>query len=168
MLKTMWVLNHLTSTIHPLWGKSGNFCCFSLPQEATKIFDCSLTTNLIIILIIPAQNGLFGLDQSRWLVAGWVGGAFCVASYVHGHHSVYIRSLMHGECCRLSAREKFIPTWRYWYVIYVTIAFILFSPQSGDTALHMASMNGHPEVVKLLLQSHTDVNVKGASHSNAL
>ena len=46
------------------------------------------------------------------------------------------------------------------YVLSVTIAFILFSPQSGDTALHDASMNCHPEVVKLLLQFHADVNVK--------
>ena len=43
-------------------------------------------------------------------------------------------------------------------MINVTIAFILFSPQSGDTALHRASRYGHPEVVKLLLQSHADVN----------
>ena len=30
------------------------------------------------------------LDQLRWLAAGWVGGAFCVASYVYGHHSVWV------------------------------------------------------------------------------
>ena len=46
------------------------------------------------------------------------------------------------------------------YVISVTIAFILFSPQYGDTALHWASIKGHPEVVKLLLQSDADVNAK--------
>ena len=34
-----------------------------------------------------------------------------------------------------------------------------FSPQSGDTALHKASWNSHLGVVKLLLQSHADVNV---------
>ena len=39
------------------------------------------------------------------LSVNWVGGAFCVASYVHGHHNVGV-SLIHGECCRLSAREK--------------------------------------------------------------
>ena len=37
---------------------------------------------------------------------------------------------------------------------------MLVSPQYGSTALHIASINGHPEVVKLLLQSHADVNVK--------
>ena len=46
-------------------------------------------------------------------------------------------------------------------MISVTIAFILFSPQDGDTALHYASRNGHLEVVKLLLQCHADVHVKG-------
>ena len=45
-------------------------------------------------------------------------------------------------------------------MISVTVAFIYFSPQYGNTALHLASRNGHPEVVKLLLQSHADVNVK--------
>ena len=25
----------------------------------------------------------------RWS-AGWVGGAFCVPSYVHGHHSMWV------------------------------------------------------------------------------
>ena len=33
-------------------------------------------------------------------------------------------------------------------------------PQYGNTALHYASMKGHPEVVKLLMQSHTNVNIK--------
>ena len=42
----------------------------------------------------------------------------------------------------------------------ITTAFILFSPQYGGTALHIASGHGHPEVVKLLVQSHADVNVK--------
>ena len=32
--------------------------------------------------------------------------------------------------------------------------------QPGQTALHQASMYGNPEVVKLLLQSHADVNIK--------
>ena len=44
--------------------------------------------------------------------------------------------------------------------IICNIPFILFSPQYGDTALHDASRKGHPEVVKLLLQSHADMNVK--------
>jgi ankyrin repeat protein len=47
----------------------------------------------------------------------------------------------------------------YMTILSVTIAFV-FSPQYGDTALHEASSNGHPEVLKLLLQSHADVNVK--------
>ena len=50
-------------------------------------------------------------------------------------------------------------------MISVTIAFILFSPQDGDTALHYASRNGHLEVVKLLLQCHADVHVKGTVSS---
>ena len=45
-------------------------------------------------------------------------------------------------------------------LLSVTIAFILFSPQYGNTALHDAFWKGHPEVVKLLLQSHADMNVK--------
>ena len=40
-----------------------------------------------------------------------------------------------------------------------SIPFILFSLQYGDTALHKASRYGHPEVVKLLLQSDANVNV---------
>ena len=43
------------------------------------------------------------------------------------------------------------------------IAFILLksvSPQYGYTALHWASKKGHPEVVKLLVQSHASVNIK--------
>ena len=35
-----------------------------------------------------------------------------------------------------------------------------FSPQSGDTALHKASWNSHLGVIKLLLESHANVNVK--------
>ena len=49
------------------------------------------------------------------------------------------------------------------YVIIVTIAFILLmsvSPQYDRTALHWASENGHRAVVKLLVQSHANVNVK--------
>ena len=49
------------------------------------------------------------------------------------------------------------------YVIIVTIAFILLmsvSPQYGNTALHWASKEGHPEVVKLLVQSHANMNIK--------
>ena len=45
-------------------------------------------------------------------------------------------------------------------IILCNIPFILFSPQDGDTALHKPSRYGHLEVVKLLLQSHTDVKVK--------
>ena len=43
------------------------------------------------------------------------------------------------------------------------IAFILLksvSPQYGKTVLHWASEEGHPEVVKLLVQSHANVNVQ--------
>ena len=52
------------------------------------------------------------------------------------------------------------------YVIIVTIAFIPLknvSPcaQYGDSPLHWASTKGLPEVVKLLVQSNADVNVKG-------
>jgi ankyrin repeat protein len=46
----------------------------------------------------------------------------------------------------------------------VTIAFItlknVFPSQNGYTALHWASEEGHPKVVKLLVQSHANVNVK--------
>ena len=42
------------------------------------------------------------------------------------------------------------------------ITFIeCFSTQHGNTALHYASEEGHPAVVKLLVQSHADVNIKG-------
>jgi ankyrin repeat protein len=34
------------------------------------------------------------------------------------------------------------------------------SPQSGNTALHQACRNDYPNVVKILVQSHTDVNFK--------
>ena len=43
---------------------------------------------------------------------------------------------------------------------YIILLLSCFSPQSGNTALHWASVNGHFEVVKLLLQSHADVNDK--------
>ena len=49
------------------------------------------------------------------------------------------------------------------YVIIVTIAFILLMnvyAQNGNTPLHLASWGGNPEVVKLLVQSHANVNVK--------
>lgn len=35
-----------------------------------------------------------------------------------------------------------------------------FSSQYGNTALHSASLNGHHEVVKILVQYQADVNVK--------
>ena len=37
----------------------------------------------------------------------------------------------------------------------------MLSPQSGDTAIHYASEEGHPAVVMLLVQSHADVNING-------
>ena len=40
--------------------------------------------------ICQARNGMLSLEQLRWAAVGWVGGAFCVASYVHGHHSVWV------------------------------------------------------------------------------
>jgi ankyrin repeat protein len=36
----------------------------------------------------------------------------------------------------------------------------MFSSQYGKTPLHHASQRGHPEVVKTLVQSHSDVIVK--------
>ena len=36
----------------------------------------------------------------------------------------------------------------------------MFSPQYDSTALHYASLEGHPEVVKLLVQAHAYMNVK--------
>ena len=45
-------------------------------------------------------------------------------------------------------------------IILCYVISVLFSPQSGDTALHDASRYGCLEVVKLLLQSHADVNGK--------
>ena len=53
------------------------------------------------------HNGVFGLDQLRWLAAGWMGGAFCVASYVYGHHSVWITDawrVLQAIC--LASRDK--------------------------------------------------------------
>ena len=41
-------------------------------------------------MVCLAQNGMLGLDQLRWLATGWMGGAFCVASYVHGHQSMWV------------------------------------------------------------------------------
>ena len=41
--------------------------------------------NFVSLRMVRSVN----LDQLRWS-AGWVGGAFCVASYVHGHHSVWV------------------------------------------------------------------------------
>ena len=38
---------------------------------------------------MQAQNGVLSSEQLRW-VADWVVGAFCVASHVHGHHSVWV------------------------------------------------------------------------------
>jgi hypothetical protein len=35
-----------------------------------------------------------------------------------------------------------------------------FYPQTGKTALHDASSNGHPEVIQILVQSHANVNIK--------
>ena len=35
-----------------------------------------------------------------------------------------------------------------------------FSVQDGSTALHLASQNGHCEVVKILLKAKADVNIK--------
>ena len=49
------------------------------------------------------------------------------------------------------------------YVIIVTITFKILknvSPQYGYTPLHRASEKGHPEVVKILVQSYANVNVK--------
>ena len=42
--------------------------------------------NFISLRMVHSVN----LEQLRWSVAGWVGGAFCVASYVHDHHSVWV------------------------------------------------------------------------------
>jgi ankyrin repeat protein len=54
-------------------------------------------------------------------------------------------------------------------VISVNLLFLsYFSPQNGDTALHIASKNGHPEVVKLLVQSHADVNIKDRVSTESL
>ena len=36
----------------------------------------------------------------------------------------------------------------------------MFSSQYDRTALHYASLKGHPVVVKLLVQSHASMNVK--------
>ena len=97
-------------------------------------------------MVCLAQNGWCARFRSIKVAGSQLGGwGICVASYVHDHHSVWVT--------RLSARVNDT-------VISVTIAFILFSLQSGDTALHEASRYGHLEVVKLLLQSHADVNVK--------
>ena len=111
-------------------------------------------------MVCLAQNGMLGLDQLRWLVAGWVGGAFCVASYLHGHHSMWVTDawrVLQAICQGENYTNMMIPICdKCHYCFYI----ILFSPQNDRTALHYASMHGHPEVVKLLLQSHADVNVK--------
>ena len=77
--------------------------------------------------------------------------------YVHGHHSVWVTDawrVLQAICQGEIYTNMMI-------LITATIAFILFSSQYRDTALHDASENGHLEVVKLLLQSHANVNVKG-------
>jgi hypothetical protein len=104
---------------------------FSLPQEAMKLklwntILYSPTTKLKFdschdfqLCSLPDGEpstewcAQFRPTWGGWLV-GWVGG--WVASYMHCHGS-----LMHGKCCRLSAREKFRPIWWYWYVIILIL-----------------------------------------------
>jgi ankyrin repeat protein len=50
----------------------------------------------------------------------------------------------------------------------VLLLLSYFSPQSGNTALHLASSNGLPEVVRILVQSHADVDVKNGVSSYIL
>ena len=60
-------------------------------------------------------HGVPGTEWYAWfrsikVAGGWLGGwdILCSYSYVHDHHSVWVTdSLMHGECCRLSASDKF-------------------------------------------------------------
>ena len=44
-------------------------------------------------------------------------------------------------------------------IIKIINDFIMFCSQYDRTALHYASMKGHPAVVKLLVQSHSSMNV---------
>ena len=69
-------------------------------------------------------------------------------------------SLTHGECCRLSASYRDKLGQHDDIDSEVSLLLSCFSPQDGGTALHKASWNGHLEVVKLLVQSHANVNVK--------
>ena len=58
------------------------------------------------------------------------------------------------------------------YVIIVSILLSyfqrMFFPQYGNTPTHWASMKGHPEVIKLLVQSHTNMNVKNNVSTESL
>ena len=72
--------------------------------------------------------------------------------------------LMHGECCRLSAREKFKPIWLWLTSVRIcmqweglmTLPYLLL--QTGRTALFGATTNSHLEIIKLLLESGALVN----------
>ena len=103
--------------------------------------------------------------RSIKVAGGWLGGWGILCSYVRAWSSQCV-----GHCRCMESAAGYLPGKNDLYQhddtdklcdkCHYIIAFILFSPQYGDTALHKASSNGHPEVVKLLLQSHAYMNVK--------
>ena len=78
-----YTINSTTCILLPL-ALCIHLCRYNLHPVKQLPRDAS-----IIRCAMQAQNSMLCLEQLSW-AAGWVGGAFCVASCVHGHHSVWV------------------------------------------------------------------------------